>query len=133
MNQNPRHPTTSGHCGWSAAAASFHFHTRTKTGRAPELVDAAPDVWVEIDRTDAGFRDITEGVLVEVANERGAIRARARIVDGKPGTIFMPFHYGSWDRPHEPSRAANELTATRIDPVSSQPAFKDATVHVAKV
>jgi ferredoxin-nitrate reductase len=111
----------------------FHFHTRTKTGRAPELVDAAPDVWVEIDRTDARVRDITEGVLVEVANKRGAIHARTRIVDGKPGTIFMPFHYGSWDQPDEPSRAANELTATRMDPVSSQPAFKDATVHVSKV
>lgn len=25
----------------------YHFHTRTKTGRAPQLRDAAPDVWVE--------------------------------------------------------------------------------------
>src|SRR5699024_8176563 len=28
----------------------YHFHTRTKTGRAPELQNAAPEVWVEIDR-----------------------------------------------------------------------------------
>src|SRR6185437_13058366 len=25
----------------------YHFHTRTKTGRAPQLNSAAPDVWVE--------------------------------------------------------------------------------------
>ena len=26
----------------------YHFHTRTKTGRAPELDAAAPDAWVEL-------------------------------------------------------------------------------------
>lgn len=29
-----------------------HFHTRTKTGRIPELVEAAPEVWVEIAAAD---------------------------------------------------------------------------------
>ena len=31
----------------------YHFHTRTKTGRAPELQAAAPQVWVEICAADA--------------------------------------------------------------------------------
>ncbi len=26
----------------------YHFHTRTKTARAPELQAAAPHVWVEL-------------------------------------------------------------------------------------
>ena len=109
----------------------YHFHTRTKTGRTPELAAAAPDVWVEIDAADAAARGIAEGDHVELRNPRGAIQAPARIVDGPPGTVFVPFHYGSWDRPDEPSRAANELTATRVDVVSKQPVFKDATVCCA--
>jgi anaerobic selenocysteine-containing dehydrogenase len=31
----------------------FHFHTRTKTARAPQLQAAAPDVWVELSAADA--------------------------------------------------------------------------------
>ena len=31
----------------------YHFHTRTKTARAPQLQNAAPDVWMEISPGDA--------------------------------------------------------------------------------
>ncbi len=110
----------------------FHFHTRTKTGRAPELVAAAPEVWVEVDRRDAAERGIPDGAVVEISNARGSIRAPARLVDGRPGTVFVPFHYGSWDTDGI-SRAANEMTATRFDAVSKQPTFKDAAVHIAPV
>jgi len=35
------------------------------------------------------------------------------------GTVFVPFHYGYWDRPgDEHHRAANETTITDWDPVS---------------
>ena len=34
----------------------YHFHTRTKTGRVPELQAAAPDVWVEMSLADARAR-----------------------------------------------------------------------------
>ena len=35
------------------AARVYHFHTRTKTGRAPQLDAAAPDAWVELAPADA--------------------------------------------------------------------------------
>ena len=57
----------------------YHFHTRTKTGRAPQLDAAAPEVWVELHPADAARLGIAEGDLVEVASPRGACEAPARI------------------------------------------------------
>jgi anaerobic selenocysteine-containing dehydrogenase len=117
----------------------FHFHTRTKTGRAPELQTAAPDVWVELSPTDAEARGIREGDVVAVESDRGRIVAPARISGVRDGVVFVPFHYGYWDTDHlagpdgDRGRAANELTRTAWDPVSKQPLFKTGTVAVVKV
>src|SRR5690606_23764160 len=77
----------------------YHFHTRTKTGRAPQLNAAAPDVWVEASAGDAHALDAREGDLMEVSTPRGLLRARLRITDIRPGLLFVPFHYGYWDTP----------------------------------
>jgi anaerobic selenocysteine-containing dehydrogenase len=110
----------------------YHFHTRTKTGRARELRDAAPDAYVEISPTDAARLGVVDGEMLEVTSRRGTIRAPARIGAVEPGALFVPFHYGYWDDPGRP-RAANELTLTEWDPVSKQPYFKYAAVRVRKV
>ncbi|MEU5962169.1 molybdopterin oxidoreductase family protein [Micromonospora parva] len=113
----------------------YQFHTRTKTGRAPQLNEAAPDVWVELNPADAALFGIVEGDLVGVSSARGAIQARARLCGIRPGVVFLPFHYGHFDQ--DPAdrtpRAANELTITAWDPVSKQPLFKVAAVGVAKL
>jgi anaerobic selenocysteine-containing dehydrogenase len=113
----------------------YQFHTRTKTGRAPELDAAAPDVWVELHPEDAARHGITAGDLVGISSPRGGIEARARIGGVRPGVIFVPFHYGYFDR--DPAdrrpRAANEMTVTAWDPVSKQPLFKVAAVRIAKL
>jgi predicted molibdopterin-dependent oxidoreductase YjgC len=116
----------------------YHFHTRTKTARAPELQAAAPDAWVELSPDDARELDVTEGDLVEVGSARGTIDAPARISNIRQGAVFVPFHYGYWDteggrRPDGRSRAANELTISEWDPVSKQPLFKAGAVSVRKV
>jgi anaerobic selenocysteine-containing dehydrogenase len=112
----------------------YHFHTRTKTARAPELDAAAPDVWVEIATGDAQARGIEEGDLCVVESARGRVIAPARLTGIKPGVLFVPFHYGSWDlkTDREETRAANELTMTTWDPVSKQPLFKVASVRITK-
>jgi ferredoxin-nitrate reductase len=51
----------------------------------------------------------------------------------RPGTVFVPFHYGARRNEGEVPRAANELTITSWDPVSKQPIFKVAAVRIAKV
>jgi ferredoxin-nitrate reductase len=114
----------------------YHFHTRTKTARAPELQQAAPDVWVELNPGDAAEAGIEDGDLVRILSPRGALEAPARINGIRPGTVFVPFHYGYWDTGNGVSpdstagRAANELTITAWDPVSKQPQFKLAAVRI---
>jgi anaerobic selenocysteine-containing dehydrogenase len=116
----------------------YHFHTRTKTGRAPELQAAAPEPWVELSGRDAERLGISEGDVVEMASARGSVRVPARITDIREGAVFIPFHYGYWDTedgssPNGTPRAANELTITDWDPNSKQPLFKVGAVSVTKV
>jgi anaerobic selenocysteine-containing dehydrogenase len=115
----------------------YHFHTRTKTGRAPELEAAAPEVWAELFPADAERLGIADGDLVRVSSPRGAIVAPARLGGPREGVVFVPFHYGYWDvgagaGPDGRPRAANELTITLWDPVSKQPRFKTAAVKVER-
>lgn len=118
----------------------YHFHTRTKTGRSPELNDAAPRVWVELSEADATDIGVGVGDRVQVSTPRGAMRGEVRIGDCRPGVAFVPFHYGYWDTDHPegpPStadgRAANETTVTDWDPVSKQPMFKLGVARIEKV
>ena len=116
----------------------YHFHTRTKTGRAPELQAAAPDAWVELCPADAERLGVAEGDLLRVSSPRGSVEAPARIGRVREGVVFIPFHYGYWDigddaGPDGRPRAANELTMTIWDPVSKQPQLKTAAVKVEQV
>lgn len=107
------------------------FHTRTKTGRAPELAAAAPEPWVEIHPDDAVACGLAEGDRARVTSPRGWFEAPVRVGGTRPGVVFVPFHYGWWDDDARRHGAANRLTATRWDPVSKQPSFKLAAVRVA--
>lgn len=118
----------------------YHFHTRTKTARAPQLDAAAPDVWVEASTSDAAELGLEEGDLVEVTTPRGSIRGRLRITDIRAGLLFVPFHYGYWDTRTpagptggQPGRAANETTVTDWDPASKQPLFKTGAAAMKRV
>ncbi|TQN35368.1 molybdopterin dinucleotide binding protein [Blastococcus colisei] len=118
----------------------YHFHTRTKTGRAPQLNAAAPEVWVEMAAGDAADRGFTEGDLLRITTPRGRVEARLRVSGIRPGALFLPFHYGYWDtedgsqpKKKRDGRAANELTLTDWDPVSKQPIFKTAAAAVERI
>ncbi|KRV48553.1 molybdopterin oxidoreductase [Wenjunlia vitaminophila] len=118
----------------------YHFHTRTKTGRVPQLDAAAPDVWAELSPAEAEARGLAEGDLVEVTTRRGSVRGRLRVTAIRDGMVFLPFHYGYWDAPggDRPAvggagRAANETTVTDWDPVSKQPLFKISAARITLV
>jgi ferredoxin-nitrate reductase len=116
----------------------YHFHTRTKTRRAPQLNRAAPGPWVELSATDAAMLGIQEGDLVRVESRRGSIDVPARITGIRQGAVFTLFHYGYFDDPegsgpNGEAHAANELTLTEWDPVSKQPYFKAGAVRIVKL
>ena len=116
----------------------YHFHTRTKTARAPQLQSVAPDAWVELSPADAESLGVGEGDMVRVESPRGRLEAKARISGIKEGVVFAPFHYGYFDQPEGDSpdghpRAANELTITEWDPASKQPLYKVGAVRVTTV
>jgi anaerobic selenocysteine-containing dehydrogenase len=133
----PEAPDDAHPLGLTTGRTVYHFHTRTKTGRAPQLQAAAPDVWAELSASDAAQLGIGEGDVVDVVAPRGRVRARARITAIRPGLVFVPFHYGSWDLPADAAarhdRAANELTITGWDAASEQPLFKTAACRVERV
>ncbi len=116
----------------------YHFHTRTKTARAPELHAAAPDVWVEMHAADADRLGFADGERVEVVSPRGRIEGPLRFKQGRPGVVFVPFHCGYWDTrpgadgPGEDPPGANEMTITQWDPLSKQPIFKTAACNVRR-
>lgn len=132
----PAHEKTSGDYPFALITGRtvYHFHTRTKTARAPELQQAAPEVWVEISHSDAARLGIGEGDHVEVRTPRGSITCPARRGRIRDGVVFVPFHYGYWDvpDPHNHQRAGNELTLTDWDPVSKQPIYKTAAAQVLR-
>lgn len=110
----------------------YHFHTRTKTARSPELNQAAPDAFVQINAGDAARLDIQDGDMLQIESRRGWVYAPARLGEIEPGHLFMPFHFGYWDHDERP-RAVNELTFYEWDPVSKQPYFKYTAVRVCKM
>ncbi len=109
-----------------------HFHTRTKTGRAPELKTASADAFVQISAEEASELRIKDGDWVRISSRRGSIEVQTLIGDIEPGHAFVPFHFGYWDNPGR-VRAANELTLFEWDPVSKQPHFKYAAVKLKKI
>ncbi|KAJ1716297.1 periplasmic nitrate reductase [Aspergillus flavus] len=110
----------------------FHFHTRTKTGRARRLQQADPQPFVRISEADARALYLTEGEMVVVRSRRGSVELPVRIGEINKGHVFIPFHFGYFDSKDPRARAANELTVDEWDPVSKQPMFKSGAVRIEK-
>ena len=106
----------------------YHFHTRTKTGRARRCSAAAPDAFVQIARGGrrAARRRRRRHGRGHLAPRRGA-RRRPGSATSMPGTSSSRSTTATGTSPAD-ARAANELTITGWDPVSKQPHFKFAAV-----
>ena len=108
----------------------YHWHTRTKSAKAPALASAAPGAFVSMNRYDASRLGIADGDIVRVVSRRAAVEAPARVGQNVPRrTVFIPFHYGELEK----SEAANNLMPRAWDPVSKQPIQKSAAVRVERV
>ncbi len=132
---NPDRCETFGHDLLTGATVGEQAY-RTKTARTPQLNAADPHVWVEVSSADAQSLGVSEGDEVSVRSRRGHPVAQATISDIRPCTLFAPFHDGYRDAGGEPGdapTAANARTLTEWNPVSTQPAFKNAAVVVERM
>jgi anaerobic selenocysteine-containing dehydrogenase len=108
----------------------YHWHTRTKTGKAPALHEAAPSVFVSVSTEDADRLGIADGDSVRIVSRRGAVVAPAKVGDVvSSGVVFIPFHYGELGEDH----AANNLMPKMWDPVSKQAIQKVAAVRLERL
>ena len=108
-----------------------HWHTLTRTGKAPALMSRTPEPLLELHPSDARASGVAAGDFVEITSRRGKAVAQCRVtVTIREGTCFLPFHWGRrlgfW-------KSANNLTISARDPHSAQPELKACAVRLRKV
>jgi predicted molibdopterin-dependent oxidoreductase YjgC len=105
------------------------WHTLTRTGKIPVLMKKEPAPFIELHPTDASRLGVAAGDAVRVCSRRGAATAACRVTEAiKPGTCFMPFHWGGlWGE-----AVVNQATIGAYDPVSKQPELKFCAVRLEK-
>jgi predicted molibdopterin-dependent oxidoreductase YjgC len=104
-----------------------HFHTGTMTRLSEHLDREQKTGYVEINPKDAESIRVETGDLVLLTSRRGRMEAPARITDAvKPGTLFLPIHFGE--------NPTNILTSAHaVDPLAKIPEFKVGAVRVEKL
>jgi len=106
------------------------WHTMTKSGNVPQLMQHAPIPQLQIHPDDAKFRGIKNEDLVLVTSRRGEVIVPAQISkDVRAGLVFLPMHWGTMTAR---SGRANTLTQSVVDPISKEPEFKHSAVEVKR-
>ena len=114
--------------GLTTGRIESQWHTRTRTGKVPQLVRKEPEPFVEIHPDDAVENDIQDGEWVYLVGRRGRCYAKARVTEAiRRGLLFTPFHWG--DLFHAETNA-NYVTNPAFDPVSKQPELKFCAVRI---
>jgi predicted molibdopterin-dependent oxidoreductase YjgC len=104
-----------------------HFHTGTMTRVSKHLDVEQKTGYVEIHPQDAQKLKIRSNESVLLTSRRGKMEAPARITtDIKPGTLFLPIHFGE--------NPANMLTnSNAFDPLAKIPEFKVGAVKIERL
>jgi assimilatory nitrate reductase catalytic subunit len=105
--------------------SSSQWHTLTRTGKSAVLGKLGTTAaYVEISPVDAEQLGIEPNAQVEIASQRGRMRARAFVTHSvQPGQVFVPMH----------SASTNQLTFAAFDRRSRQPAYKACAVKITPV
>ena len=105
-----------------------HWHSGSMTQRIPQLHQAVPNAYVEMNRADAEREGLKKGDRVKVASRRGTLELTVDVDGrGRPprGTLFVPFF--------DESYLVNVLTLDAMDNISKQPDFKKCAVRLQRV
>jgi anaerobic selenocysteine-containing dehydrogenase len=88
--------------------------------------------FVELDAADAAVRNVRDGDLVEVTNDRARLRVEARISERmRPGVVAVPF--GWWAADHLDGATANALTNDAPTDWGGGVAYSDTLVEVRRL
>ncbi|CAM3405896.1 nitrate reductase [Aquirufa ecclesiirivi] len=105
------------------------WHTMSKTGKVNKLKQHIHESFLEIHPDDAAQLGIQDQSLVEIKNNRGEVRVKAKLSsDIKKGVVFLPMHWGKLG--NMDLNRANNLTNNLVDPKSKEPDFKFSAVSV---
>ncbi len=105
-----------------------HWHTGSMTRRIPQLHQAVPRAYVEINRADASKIGVKSGDRVRIVSRRGKVELPVDIDGrGRPprGTLFVPFF--------DEHTLINKVTLDAMDNISKQPDYKKCAVRIEKV
>jgi formate dehydrogenase major subunit len=117
-----------------------HWQTGVLTRHSPWLIEAEPQVFVEMSEKLAQLQGISNGETVTVQSPRGSLEAVAIvtkrlqpfIVQGKEvHLVGLPWHFG-WIYPKDGGDSANLLTSSVGDPNTLIPESKAFMVNVRK-
>jgi assimilatory nitrate reductase catalytic subunit len=105
------------------------WHTMTRTGKTPRLLNHLNEPFVELHPQDARRLKIQEHALVMVKSRLGKLVVRARFNEAQQrGTVFVPIH---WQGQLASLARVGSLIAPEFDPISGQPEFKHTPVQLA--
>ncbi|RBI62500.1 formate dehydrogenase subunit alpha [halophilic archaeon] len=100
-----------------------HFNSGAVTRRSGTLMRMRGEDVLQIHPDDAAERDVDDGEVVRVENDRGDVAVRAEVTPAvRRGTVFATFHYAD--------PLVNVLTPDELDPVANVPEYKHAAVRV---
>ena len=110
------------------------WHGMSRTGTLAMLFANAPGPAVELNPADLARRGFAAGDLVRLESRRGnVVLPVVGTHSSKPGTAFVPMHWGSAVLCGRASTGINAVTAKAFCPSSKQPELKHAAVRIAKV
>ncbi|KAA0009960.1 nitrate reductase [Billgrantia pellis] len=104
------------------------WHTMTRTGRAPRLMNHRAEPFIEIAPEDASELGVEEHALARLHGAGGSYIGRVRVSRGqRRGEVFVPMH---WSRHFSGAARMGELLEAYLDPVSGQPESKHGAVSL---
>jgi anaerobic selenocysteine-containing dehydrogenase len=110
--------------------SALHF-LNSSYANLPRHLRAEREPRLDVSEADAAARGIRDGDVVRVANDRGAVTARARVGDRVPrGVVALPS--GWWASLSPGGTSANTLTPDRLTDLGGGCAFHDTLVEAGR-
>ncbi|MDX5376320.1 MAG: molybdopterin-dependent oxidoreductase, partial [Halomonas sp.] len=105
------------------------WHTMTRTGRAPRLMNHRAEPFIELTPEDAAALGVEEHGLARLAGAGGEYIGRVRLSRGqRRGEVFVPMH---WSGHFSATARMGALLEAHLDPLSGQPESKHGAVALA--